>query len=55
MQGRNEDTDVENGLVDTVEEGERGMNGKGSTDGYTLSCAKQTAGGKLMYNTQSSA
>ena len=31
------------------------MNGKGSTDIYTLSCAKQTASGKLMYNTQSSA
>ena len=51
MQGRNGDADVENGLVDTVREGERGVNGENSTDIYTLSCVKQIAGGSLLHNT----
>ena len=40
MQGRNRDTDVENGLVDTVGKGEGGMNLESSTDIYTLSRVK---------------
>ena len=36
-------------------EGERGMNGESSTDTYTPSCVRQTAGGKLLHNTGSPA
>ena len=39
LQGRNGDTDVETGLVDTV--GEGGGNWESSIDIYTLSCVKQ--------------
>ena len=42
---------MENGLVDTVGEGESGMNGEGSLNIYTLSCVQQMAGEKLLYNT----
>ena len=38
MQRMNEDTDVENGLLDTVREGEGGTNRESSIDIYTLSC-----------------
>ena len=40
LQGRNGDADVENGLVDTVGEGEGGMNCKSSIDIYTLPYVK---------------
>ena len=36
MQGRNRDTDVENGHVDTAEEGEGKMNWESWIDIYTL-------------------
>ena len=50
IQGRN-DADIENGLVDTVGEGEGGTNGASGVDIYKLSYVKETAGGKLLYNT----
>ena len=40
MQGRNGDTDIENGLMDTAGEGEGGKNWESSIDIYTLSCVK---------------
>ena len=55
MQGRNGDTDVENGLVDTVGEGKSGMNRESSLDIYILPCVKEIAGEKLLYNTGSPA
>ena len=48
MQGRNRDTDTENGCVDTEGEGEGGTNWESSTDVYTLSCGKQIASRKLL-------
>ena len=42
MQGRNEDKDVENGLMDTVGEGESGTNGERSISIYTLSSVSWT-------------
>ena len=53
MQGKNGYVDVENGLVDTVGEGESGTNGESSIDIYTLSCVKWMAGERLLYNTGS--
>ena len=44
---------VENGLVDTVAEGKEGVDLERSIDIYTLSCIKQLACGKLIYNTES--
>ena len=41
MQGRNGYTDVGNGLVDTLREGESGMKGECSIDIYTLSGVRQ--------------
>ena len=41
MQGWNGDEDVENGLVDTVGEGDSGTNGEGSINIYTLPYVKQ--------------
>ena len=41
---------VENGLVDTVGEGEGGTNRESSTNIYTLPRAKQIARGKVLYN-----
>ena len=38
MQGRNGDTDVENGLVDTVWEREGGTDRESSIDTYTIMC-----------------
>ena len=49
MQGRNGDADIENGLVDTVGEGESETNGESSTDIYTLSGVRETAGEKLLH------
>ena len=40
---------VENGLVDTVGEGEGGTNRESSTNIYTLPRAKQIARGKVLY------
>ena len=40
LQGRNKDTDVENGRVDTAGEGEGGMNGETRFDINTLPCVK---------------
>ena len=40
LQGRNRDADVENGLVDTVKEGEGGMNWESSIERYPLPCVK---------------
>ena len=39
--------------MDTVGEGEGGMNGESSIDIYTLPCVKQMAGEKLPINTGS--
>ena len=46
--------DVENGVVDTAGEGERGIDWE-STDLYTPPCVKSIASVKLLYNTGSSA
>ena len=47
MQGKNGDTDVKNGLVDPVGEGESGTYGDSSINIYTLSCVKWVVGEKL--------
>ena len=52
MQGRNGDSDV-NKHVDTVGEGESGINGESSINIYTLSDVKWMADGKLLCNTGS--
>ena len=41
IQGRN-DADIENGLVDTVGEGEGGTNGESGVDIYKLSYEKES-------------
>ena len=46
---------MENGLVDTVGEGDSGTNGESSINIYTLSCVKQIADKKLLYNAGSPA
>ena len=48
-EGRNGDRDVQNGLEDTVGEGESGMNGESSIGRYTLPWLKCIAGEKLRY------
>ena len=53
--GRNQDTDVENGHVDTDEDGECEKNWENSTDIYTLSYVKYIVSGKLLDSTGSSA
>ena len=50
FQGRNGDADIENRLLDTVGEEESGTSRESSIDKYTLSCVKQIAGEKLLYN-----
>ena len=40
MQGRNGDTDIENGLMDIAGEGEGGKNWESIIDIYTPSCVK---------------
>ena len=52
MQGRNGDADVENGRVDTVGEGEGGMNWEMRFDIRTLPCVKQIASGNFLYSTE---
>ena len=54
LQGRNRDTDLENGLVDTAGEGEGGTNWESSIEIYILPYVKLIASGKLLYNTGSS-
>ena len=39
----------------TQRDGEDGMNGERSVDVHTLPCVKETASGKLLYSTGSSA
>ena len=53
LQGRNTDTDVENGLVDTVKKEEGGMNREGQVETYTLLWIKQIASRELLYSTES--
>ena len=53
MQGRNRDADIEKRLVDTVGEGEGGMNWECSIKTYILPGVKQRASVKL-HNTGSS-
>ena len=48
LQGRNRDTDVENGLVETAEEQKGGTNWESSIDKYTLSI-KQRASRKIPW------
>ena len=55
FQGKSGDADKENGLVNTVAEGESGTNRESSIDIYTLSCVKYIASGMLLYNTGSPA
>ena len=55
LQGRNRDTDVENGRVDTAGDGEGGLSWKRSTDIFTFPSVGQMAGGKLLYITGSPA
>ena len=55
LQRRNRDVHVENALVDPSGEGEGRTNGESSINIYTLSCVKQTAGEKLLYDTGSPA
>ena len=50
-----EGTDVENGLVDTVREGDIGMNGESSINIYTLSGVRRVAGEKLLCSSGSPA
>ena len=40
LQGRNGDSDIENGLMDTVGEGESGTNWENNTNIYTLPSVK---------------
>ena len=49
LQGRNRDTDVENGLVETAEEQKGGTNWESSIDKYTLRCIKQRASRKIPW------
>ena len=55
MKGDTENSDIEDELVDRVGEGESGTNGESSIDIYILSCVKQIAAEKLLYNTVNSA
>ena len=54
MQGSNEDADIENRVVDTVEEGEGGLNGESIMERYTLSYGKYIASGNLLYDAENS-
>ena len=51
LQGRNGDIDLETASVDTVRQGESGMNGESNIDIYTLPYVKQKTGKKLLCNT----
>ena len=47
LQGRNRNTDMENGLVVTVGKGEGGTNGESSIEIHTLPYGKWIASGKV--------
>ena len=49
FEGRNGDGDVQNGLGDTVGQGESGMNGESSISRCTLLQLKWITGEKLLY------
>ena len=51
--GRNGDTDVENGIKDTVREGESGTYGESSVNIHILSGVRWIAGEKLLPSTGS--
>ena len=53
MQGRNGDTDAENGPVNPVWEGESGMNGESNINIYTLSSIRWITYEKLLWRTGS--
>ena len=53
MQGRNGDTDIENGIKDTVGEGESGTYGESSVNIHILSGVRWTAGEKSLFSTGS--
>ena len=55
LQGSNGDTDIQNRLVDTVGEGEGGMNWENNMQTYTLPYVKQIASGNVLCDTGSSA
>ena len=48
MQGRNGDTEIENGLADTVGEGQSEMNGESSIDIHTAAAAAAAAAAKSL-------
>ena len=48
MKGRNRDIDVEDRHVDTVGEGEGGMNWEIRIDLYTLPCVKLIPSGNML-------
>ena len=48
MLGSNIDTDLENRLVDTVEEGKCGVNRENSMETYPAPYVKQLASGNLL-------
>ena len=54
MQGSKADADTENRLVDTVGEGEGGMNGESSVETHTLPYVKQDSQGNSLYESQNS-
>ena len=53
LQGFSGEADTETRLIDTVREGEAGMNWKSSIETYTLPYAKQITSGNLLYHTGS--
>ena len=48
LQGRNRDTDIDNGLADTVGGGEGGTSRGSSLDIYARPCVKQPASGSCL-------
>ena len=54
LQDSNGNTDLENGLVDTVGEGENGMNWESSLGTHTLPYVKEIVSGNLLYDAASS-
>ena len=55
MQSKNRDTDVKDGPMDTVGEGEVNMNWESCVSTYTLPCVKQIGSRKWLCHTGSSA
>ena len=54
MQGSSGDADIENRFVNTVWEGQGGMNKEISIETCRLPCVKQIASGNLLYDAGSS-